>query len=250
MINEERDIGMELHIAVCDDDRQYASKLEEMLTKLASTMDGIHFHIEIYESGEALLRAMRQTAYHLVYLDMEMPGEDGITVAEQLREMKLSMLIIFVTSHSSYMYRSFQVQPFWFLLKPIEEKELHIATIKAIELSKQQNDVFTFAMNQQIFHIRISEMMYITVERGKRIVIVTANESYSYYGKLGELALQLESYHFCRIHSGYVVNWEFVRALGKNQVVLANGTTLPLSRTKSSHALKSYHHFIEKRILK
>lgn len=249
-MNEERDMDMELHIAICDDDRQYASKLEEMLTKLVSKIEGIHFHIDIYESGAALLRAMKQTAYHLVYLDMEMPGEDGITVAEQLRDMKLSLLIIFVTSHSSYMYRSFQVQPFWFLLKPMEDKELRIATVKAIELSKQQNDVFSFVMNQQIYHIRISEMMYITVEQGKKLVIVTANESYSYYGKLGELALQLAPYHFCRIHSGYVVNWEFVRALGKNQVVLTSGTTLPVSRTKSSHALMSYHHFIEKRMLK
>lgn len=241
---------MELHIAICDDDRQFASRLEELLIKIVSTMDGIHFHIDIYESGAALLRAMKQTAYHLVYLDMEMPEEDGIAVAEQIRESNLNVLIIFVTSHSSYMYRSFQVQPFWFLLKPIEDKELHIATMKAIELSKQQNDVFTFVMNQQNYHIRISEMMYITVEQGKKLVIVTANESHSYYGKLGELALQLESYHFCRIHSGYVVNWEFVRALGKNQVVLTSGTTLPVSRTKSSHVLKSYHHFIEKRMLK
>lgn len=241
---------MELHIAICDDDRHYASKLEDTLMKLVSTMEGIHFHIDIYESGEALLRAMKQTAYHLVYLDMEMPGVDGIAVAERIRKVDLTLLIIFVTSHSSYMYKSFQVQPFWFLLKPIEDKEFHIATVKAIELTKQQNDVFTFVMNQQIHHIRISEMMYITVERGKKLVIVTTDQSYSYYGKLGELALQLEPYHFCRIHSGYVVNWEFVRALGKNEVVLTSGTTLPVSRTKSSHALKSYHHFIEKRMLK
>jgi DNA-binding LytR/AlgR family response regulator len=241
---------MELHIAICDDDRGFASKLEDTLIKLASKMEDIHFHIDIYESGEALLRAMKQKAYHLLYLDMEMSGEDGVAVAKQLREMKLSMLIIFVTSHSSYMYRSFQVQPFWFLLKPIEEKELHIATVKAIELSKQQNDVFSFTMNQQIYHLRISEMMYITVEQGKKLVIATANESYTYYGKLGELALQLESYHFCRIHSGYVVNWEFVRSLGKNQVMLISGTRLPVSRTKSNDVLKSYHYFIEKRMLK
>jgi DNA-binding LytR/AlgR family response regulator len=241
---------MELHIAICDDDRQYASKLEEMLIKLVSKMEGIHIHIDIYESGEALLRVMEYTAYHIVYLDMEMPGDDGITVAEKIRKNNVTVLIIFVTSHSTYMYRSFQVQPFWFLLKPIEDKELSVATVKAIELSKHQNNVFTFVMNQQIYHIRISEIMYITVERGKKLVIITDHDSFSYYGKIGELAIRLEPYHFCRVHSGYIVNWGSVRALGKNQVVLTNGFTLPVSRTKSSHVLKSYHHFIEKRMLK
>ncbi|MNJ46480.1 Transcriptional regulatory protein YpdB [compost metagenome] len=241
---------MELHIAICDDDRLHASKVEEVLIKLISMVQGIRSHIDIYESGEALLIAMEHTAYHILYLDMEMPGEDGITVAEQIRKANDKVLIIFVTSHSTYMYRSFQVQPYGYLLKPTSDEELRATTVKAIAQCKQHNDVFTFAMNQMTYHLRVSEMMYITVERGKKLVIVTVNETYSYYGKLGELADQLEPYHFCRVHSGYVVNWDYVRALGKNQLILKNGAVIPVSRTKSASALQSYHQFIEKRMLK
>lgn len=243
-------IEMELHIAICDDDRQHASKLEEVLIRLIAKIQGIHSHIDIYESGEALLRAMEHTAYHILYLDMEMPGEDGITVAERIRKVNDKIIIIFVTSHSTYMYRSFQVQPFRYLLKPIQNEELHVATMKAIAQCQQRNDVLTFAMNQMMYHLRVSEIMYITVERGKKLMIITTNETYSYYGKLGELADQLEPYHFCRVHSGYVVNWDYVRALGKNQLVLKNGAIIPISRTKSASSLQSYHHFIEKRMLK
>lgn len=77
--------NMNLHIAICDDQRQDASRLEELLMKQITSLQGMTASIEIFESGQTLLQAMTNTAYDIVYLDMEMPEYNGIEVAEKIR---------------------------------------------------------------------------------------------------------------------------------------------------------------------
>lgn len=242
--------NMNLNIAICDDQRQDASRLEELLKKQMTSLQGMTASIEIYESGQTLLQTMTSTAYDIVYLDMEMPEYNGIEVAEKIRLKDARVLIIYVTIHTSYMRRSFAVHPFRYLLKPIDEHELQTATVKAIQQCLQRNNVLTFSIHHMSYNLRVDDIMYITVERGKKLVLYTEQETYSYYGKLGELEGQLGSHDFCRVHTGFLVNWLHVRSLSKELIQLKNGVELPVSRSKSSDSLRSYHAFIEKRLLR
>ncbi len=241
---------MNLHIAICDDQRQQASKLEELLMKYLLDFQGVAGSIEIFESGQSLLMAMDRTAYDIIYLDIEMPGFNGIEVAEEIRLKDAAVLIIYVTSHTSYMKRSFEVQPFRYLLKPIDERELKLSTAKAVEQCLQRSNVISFSSNHTYYHLRVTDIMYVTIERGKKLVLVTERDSYSYYGKLGELEAKLGPYGYCRIHTGYLVNWNYVRSISKEEIVLKNRVTLPISRSRNAEALLSYHAFIEKRLLR
>ncbi|WP_438490827.1 LytR/AlgR family response regulator transcription factor [Paenibacillus sp. IHBB 3054] len=241
---------MNLHIAICDDQRTEASRLEELLMKLLMNLQGITGTIEIFESGQSLLTAMSSTAYDIVYLDIEMPGYNGIEVAEKIRLEDAGVLIIYVTSHTSYMRRSFEVHPFRYLLKPIDEHELQAATVKAVQQCMQRSNVLSFSIHHMDYNLKVDDIMYITVERGKKLVLCTENATYSYYGKLGELEGRLWPHDFCRVHTGYLVNWLYVRSLSKELIQLKNGVELPVSRSRSSDSLRSYHAFIEKRLLR
>lgn len=241
---------MNLTIAICDDNRTDASKLEQMLEVVFSAIPDIDIKIDIYETGEGLLHALETVAYPILFLDMEMPGRDGMAVAEMIRKSDKEMLIFFVTSHSNYMQRSFEVRPFRYLLKPVDKAGLEAAATKAVEELLQRNNWLEFTYKQTSWQIKSGDIMYVTVERGKKLIIAAKEDTFMYYGRIGELEAKLAPYGFCRIHTGYLVNWQYARAVAKDKVALANGIALPVSRARSGEALLSYHRYLEKRFLR
>ncbi|MHA7965092.1 LytR/AlgR family response regulator transcription factor [Paenibacillus sp. CAU 1782] len=241
---------MNLTIAICDDNRTEASKLEQLLEVVFSAMPDIAFNIDIYETGEGLLHALETCSYPLLFLDMEIPGRDGIEVAEIIRQFDKDMLIIFVTSHINYMQRSFEVRPFRYLLKPVDLAGLESAALKAVEELLQRNNWLEFTYKQTSWQLKSDDIMYVTVERGKKLIIAAKRDTCMYYGRLGELEAKLAPHGFCRIHTGYLVNWQYVRAVAKDKVTLANGIVLPVSRARSGETVISYHRYLEKRFLR
>ena len=57
--------------------------------------------------------------FDIIFLDIEMGQEDGITVARRIRKIDKKVLIVYVTSHENYMMESFEIRPFRFLVKPV-----------------------------------------------------------------------------------------------------------------------------------
>lgn len=241
---------MNLTIAICDDDRNDATRLEQMLEGIFSDMNDMDLKIDIYETGEGLLHALEKVAYPILFLDMEIPGCDGIGVAEIIRKRDRDMLIFFVTSHSQYMQRSFEVRPFRYLLKPVDKAGLEAAAIKAVEALLQRNNWLEFTYKQTSWQIKSDDIMYVTVERGKKLIIAAKEGICMYYGKIGELEAKLAPHGFCRIHTGYLVNWQYARSVAKDKVALISGVVLPVSRARSGEAILSYHRYLEKRLLK
>lgn len=240
---------MNVGIAICDDNRQDASRLEQMLEPILDNITGLTWETNIYETGEGLLRAMEDAPYALLFLDMEMPAMDGISLAESIRMKHRDVLIIFVTSHARYMQRSFEVQPFRYLMKPVSRGELEAAVRKATGELLRSRNWLSFEYKRTVYRLRTDDLLYATVERGKKLVLITERESYGYYGKLGELEKRLAPFSFCRIHTGFLVHWRYVRSLSKESATLRNGTVLPVGRTRSESALHSYHCYMEKRFL-
>jgi two-component system, LytTR family, response regulator LytT len=148
------------------------------------------------------------------------------------------------------MKKSFEVQPFRYLLKPVDEEDFRRTSLQAAEELMHNRSVLSFTLKNTAYHVRMDEILYITVESGKKLVILTPDASYSYYGRLGDLEKQLAPYGFCRIHTGYIVNWRHVRSVGKTEVVLKNKVQLPVSRSKRGQVVPEYHAYIEKRLLR
>ena len=105
-----------IRIAVCDDDEYMLEKLKFMIDRefAGHTSDYI---IKCYSSAGLLLDDNSSTAFDIIFLDIDMPETDGFETAEKLRNDFMQCYIIFVTSHSNLVYRSFDFQPFHFIPK-------------------------------------------------------------------------------------------------------------------------------------
>ena len=81
---------MRLNIAICDDDKSFMENLEKMLISYSLQFD-IDIHVDKYQNGSALLSAYdssQSSPYQVLMLDIEMPGENGISIAEKIKHTK------------------------------------------------------------------------------------------------------------------------------------------------------------------
>ena len=108
---------MRLNIAICDDDKSFMENLEKMLISYSLQFD-IDIHVDKYQNGSALLSAYdssQSSPYQVLMLDIEMPGENGISIAEKIKHTKdFDVLIVFISNYPEYMLDSFSVHPYHF----------------------------------------------------------------------------------------------------------------------------------------
>lgn len=105
-----------INVAICDDNVSVTGKIETMLQNIAKK-NFIQMDTEVFWEGEHLSEAIEQgRCFDIIFLDIEMGREDGITVARRIRKIDKKLLIVYVTSYEIYMKESFEVRPFRFLV--------------------------------------------------------------------------------------------------------------------------------------
>lgn len=82
-----------INIAICDDDIVTTSKIENMLQNIAKR-NFIQIDTEVFWNGESLAESVKAVNYFdIIFLDIEMGAEDGITVARKIRQIDKNVLI-------------------------------------------------------------------------------------------------------------------------------------------------------------
>ena len=108
-----------INIAVCDDEKCMAEKIEKMAENFFRKKR-TEISIIKYSSGEGLLKSNERT--EILLLDIGMRGMDGIETARRLRGNGYDGFLIFITVLKEMVFQSFEVQPFDYLVKPVQEE--------------------------------------------------------------------------------------------------------------------------------
>lgn len=229
---------MLINILICDDcqdDLQALKKnLERFFFSLPDTYD---YHIDSFSSGEELLNNYSNNTYHIVFLDIEMPGINGLEVARKLRENNSSLIIVFVTSYDQFMKESFEVQPYQYLEKPIlyeSTKKVCQSILKTI--SKNHSSILTISTADGDFVINLQEIMYIQNIKGRKNIIefhLKNGDIHISNGTIQSWENELKPYGFVFSMRGIIVNIYHIRVITSNQIILKNNEALPLSRRQA-----------------
>jgi two-component system response regulator LytT len=159
----------------------------------------------------------------LVFLDVQMPGLDGLGVVRKLREKNIELPhIIFATAFDQYAVEAFHLEAMDYLLKPIEKERL-AETIErarrsiqerqkaapveqpALRLSPQRTKLMVRSSNR-FFIVDAQEMIYATIENGLITLVTTTMEGHSNYKTIEDLQANLDRDTFWRVHRSYLVN--------------------------------------------
>ena len=211
-----------MRIAICDDEE----KVREILLRKVGTAFP-EDTIDTFSSGEELLKASEVP--DILLLDIKMPGISGMDVAKALRERTDKTVIIFITGEEQYVFDSFDVQAFHYLVKPFSDQKLEEVLNKAKELitkEKRQPEKKYVMVNSGGSHIRIclSDVIYAEVFNSK-VIVHTTDSDIEYYGRLTELE-KLAGEDFFRTHRAYLVHLKFVKKYDATNVYLKKGQAL------------------------
>ncbi len=241
-----------MNIAVCDDEeniRSYIKKLIEMQNEDCRIME--------FSSGGDLLQFWRQEdgeQIDILFLDIFMDGADGMETAAQIRSLKEERgeslwgslpLTIFVTGYPEYMAKAFSVHAFWYLVKPIDEREFENVFAQAVReyryLSKKRKPESRKILVRDggvTRNIPIDDIYYIE-SSNRKIIVFMGNEKIESYGKISEMESALGK-NFFRIHRGYLINMKYVERYSRTEVRMKNGSSLLISKYKYQDFIKAY----------
>jgi two-component system response regulator LytT len=159
----------------------------------------------------------------LVFLDMQMPGLDGMGVIRKLHEKEIPLpYFVMATAYDQYAVEAFKWEALDYLLKPVEKERLSQAIDRARKgiAEKQkiapaelpapkpslQRTKLLVKNNQRNFIVDAQDVVYATIEDGLITVVSSSLEGQSNYRTIEELQSNLDPDMFWRVHRSYLVN--------------------------------------------
>ncbi|MFB3829773.1 MAG: LytR/AlgR family response regulator transcription factor [Bryobacteraceae bacterium] len=179
--------------------------------------------IEVIGQGRNGLEAVeliQKLQPDLVFLDVQMPGLDGMGVVRRLREQEAELPhFIFVTAYDQYAVEAFRVDAMDYLLKPVEKERLAEtierarraceARQKPLETAPrpgpQRTKLLVRAQNRNLI-VDARDLVYATVSEGLIKVVASNLEGVSNYRTIEDLQANLDPETFWRVHRSYLVN--------------------------------------------
>lgn len=214
-----------MKIAICDDEDIFREQLKNDLEAYYRSLDVL---IHSVSSGEALLEASEKNKYDLIFLDIEMQGMDGLEAAKCLQQSGTKAKIIFLTSHTELAMEGYEVEAFRFLGKPVEQQKLY-AALKAFEACVSKEIRIAITENGMQYYLPCDEICYLE-SQNVYLRIVMQKEEHLIRRKLKDMAKELPQELFVTIHRSYIVNLKYIKSFQGNQVMLTDGTILPVSK--------------------
>jgi two-component system LytT family response regulator/two-component system response regulator LytT len=205
--------------AVLVDDEKLAS--EELSYQLKEFPD-----IEIIataSNGLEALKIIEDLEPDLVFMDVQMPGMDGMSVIRKLREKNIPLPhFVMATAYDQYAVEAFRWEALDYLLKPVDKDRLAVAVERArkaiAEKSKAvpaetpapkpslQRSKLLVKSGHRNFIVDAQDVVYATIEDGLITVVANNMEGQSNYRTIEELQSNLDPDMFWRVHRSCLVN--------------------------------------------
>jgi two-component system response regulator LytT len=208
------------------DDEELA---REELTYLLKDFPEVEI-LETAGNGLEAIKLINDLEPDLVFLDVQMPGLDGLSVIRKLREKGGELPhFVLTTAFDQYAVEAFRLEALDYVLKPIEKERLAESMVRArrvvedkqAEDSRANDSVESKAplqrskilvkTNNRNFIIDAQDMIYATIDDGLITVVTSSFEGQSNYRTIEELQSNLDPDLFWRVHRSFLVNINKIR---------------------------------------
>lgn len=180
--------------------------------------------------------------YDIIFLDIEMPGSDGLTVAHEIRSRDQSVAIIFVTNMAQYAIRGYEVNAIDFMVKPVGYFNFSQKLEKSIQfIGRHTQRTVLLSGEEGVVRLSAADIWYVEKDRDY-LIYHTGKGIFQKRGTMKAERETLQGLPFEECTAGCLVNLDMVQRIGKEHVYL-KGVQLPLSRRMKKAFTQSYIDF-------
>lgn len=218
---------MQLKMAVCDDNPADIAFVHTEIDAWArATGHGVM--IEEYSSAESLLFAYEEdSSADVMLLDIELGGMSGMELAKRIRMKNRLVQLVFITGYMEYFSDGYDVEALHYLLKPVTREKLWAVLDRAYQRVSVRERALLLTLPDETVRIPLYEIRFLEVQ--KNYVTIHADAEYTVKRTLREIEKELDD-AFIRTGRSFVVNLRYVQRITRTEVVLKDGTGVPLSR--------------------
>lgn len=232
-----------IRVFLCDDDPSYLEYLSGIVGQFFQ-QNKIEAGIKTFLDGETLLEEPEMA--DLVFLDVEMPEKSGIEIGKCIKEKNPYALIFIVSFTERYLDDAMDFHVFRYIEKSTLSDRIMRNLSDALVAYKNTNPKITITQNGETIVCREADI--VMIENQKRCVhIYTMNHKYVVKGKLEDWEQKLNQIRFCKSHTCFLVNLDYVSRFTKNEIVLAKGKyTAHVSRRMYVKFCKMYEEYLRR----
>ena len=229
-----------INVAIVEDQKKEADLLCACLRRY-SEQHKENFDIAVFENGIEFLTKY-QANFDIIFMDIELPDMNGMSVAHKLRSIDNSSILIFVTNISKYAINGYEVGAMDYILKPLNYPAFELKINKAVASCKKNRDNKIHISTREGYrNISASSIIYIE-SRGHRIEFHTENGEYIEYGTMKNLESLLPETMFFRCNSCYIINFSFISSYNGYTVKVGN-EELIISRARKKQFMEKLHRY-------
>ena len=219
---------MKYKVAVVDDEPEFLEELSSLLQKYSQLKGGeTQFVTDLYQNGDELLKG-NPAVYEMIFLDINMPGTNGLRVAKKVREKNAGAVIIFCTHYAQYAVNGYEVNALGYILKPLEEKSFNRNLDRALKIltSNQLRNIRIKTLHG-IEVVDVADILYLEIQIHNLYYYVLTEDGgvkdYRTRGSMQEMTESLGELGFARCSACYLVNLRHVTSMQNGEVRLRGG---------------------------
>ncbi len=228
-------MNSKLRCIIVDDESLAQQGLQEHIEaidflELAGTADDV----------EEALKLLKSSQIDLMFLDIQMPGINGI---DFLKTVKILPKTILTTAYPEYALESYELDVVDYLLKPISFDRFYKSCKKAKEIiygnkitDPVNNESFFIKSNKKFEVIQINDILFIEALQNY-IIIHTHHKKSVAYLSLKDIVKSLPPALFIQVHKSYIVSVKHIASVSKEEINIS-GHSIPVGRSYSDSLFK------------
>ncbi len=170
--------------------------------------------------------------YDLIFLDIHLDNVSGLTIGKEIRKQEDFFInkIIFFSSDETKSMEVINIEPFGFIKKPIDKKELEKVIERFLKRYRSLQETFNYKFNKIYYRLLIKDIMYFESSNKKIIIHKINGDIKIFYDKLDLVEKKLNSQNFLRASKSFLINIKYIEKARHDEVILFNGKSFGVSR--------------------
>ena len=232
-------------IAIVDDDVVFQEYSLSILDKILFQTN-IEYRYLKYKTSEDFLNDFMNHHFSILILDIELPGLNGVELAQIIRKMEQNISIVFLTSYENYMYDAFGFNVHKYILKNEIKKKLPNTILEVLEtLNKRKSKILFLKCSFgeiSVPHDQIVCIMYIN----RKMVVYTKDNNYITNEKtIKNMMAKLDTVLFAQPNSGTIVNIQYIKSISQSEIILKNfDSSITISRGRYKEIRNQYINYL------